>query len=168
MQIQKRNTEPLFRIEKYAETRMNIDLFRMFRMKEEIGDGRTKRDTAARLGSTPGGLRSSTSRAEQEPGQYRDARRCAGSLRLPIRSGRVAAAIHLVAGFDLQMHPRSFGGVPTLHRSFCDWEIARDEVPCDRPTFELMLSELGFLTGEIAGTLLVSGLILKEDATACN
>lgn len=62
-----------------------------------------------------------------------------------------------------KLHPRCFGGVTALHRSFCDWEIARDEVPCDRQTFERMLAELGFLMGEIRGTLLVSGLTFEDD-----
>lgn len=59
--------------------------------------------------------------------------------------------------------PRAFGGVAALHSSFCDWEIARDEVPCNRQTFEGMLAELGFLMGKVRGTLLVSGLTFEDD-----
>jgi hypothetical protein len=63
--------------------------------------------------------------------------------------------------------PRCFGGVSCLHLAFCDWEIARDEVPCTRDTFELLLSELGFLMGEVSGVMLVSGLTFLEDFEAC-
>lgn len=51
-----------------------------------------------------------------------------------------------------------------LHRDFAEWAIAHDSVPCTRETFAALLEELGFLTGEIQGTFLVSGLFLKDDA----
>jgi hypothetical protein len=61
------------------------------------------------------------------------------------------------------LHPRCFGAVNALHLAFCEWEIARDEVPCDRQAFERMLSELGFLMGDVNGELLVSGVTFRED-----
>jgi hypothetical protein len=63
-------------------------------------------------------------------------------------------------------HPRTFGGVPALHLAFCEWEIARQGVPCTRETFELLLREMGFLIGEVAGLVLVSGLTFREDVKA--
>jgi hypothetical protein len=66
------------------------------------------------------------------------------------------------------LHQRAFGGLVGLHLAFCEWEQARVGVPCTRETFARLLAELGFLMGEIEGTLLVSGLIIKEDATACS
>lgn len=63
-------------------------------------------------------------------------------------------------------HPRAFGGLSCLHRGYCEWEIARDGVPCTRETFTTLLSESGFFMGEIKGTVLVSGLIFKSDAMA--
>lgn len=64
------------------------------------------------------------------------------------------------------LHPRVFGGVVALHNAYCEWEIARNGVPCTRETFERLLAELGFLTGEVGGTLLVSGLAFREDVEA--
>ncbi|HWG21430.1 MAG TPA: hypothetical protein VG225_12940 [Terracidiphilus sp.] len=58
---------------------------------------------------------------------------------------------------------RCFGGVGCLHIAFCEWEAGRGGVPCNRKTFERLLSELGFLIGEVRGVMLVSGLILRED-----
>lgn len=63
-------------------------------------------------------------------------------------------------------HSRGFGGLVCLHRDYCEWEIARNDVPCTRETFTTLLSEAGFLMGEIRGTVLVSGLISKSDAAA--
>ena len=63
-------------------------------------------------------------------------------------------------------NPRCFGGVGCLHIAFCEWEAGRDGVPCNRDTFELLLKELGFLRGEVAGVVLVSGLTFREDAEA--
>lgn len=63
-------------------------------------------------------------------------------------------------------NPRCFGGVGCLHIAFCEWEAGRDGVPCNRDTFELLLKELGFLMGEVAGVVLVSGLTFREDAEA--
>jgi len=60
-------------------------------------------------------------------------------------------------------NPRCFGGLSCLHLAFCEWEIARGEVPCTRVTFERMLSELGFLMGEVSGVMLVSSLTFRED-----
>lgn len=59
--------------------------------------------------------------------------------------------------------PRCFGGLPALHIAFCEWEAGRGGVPCTRDTFERLLSELGFLVGEVAGVALVCGLILRAD-----
>jgi hypothetical protein len=53
-----------------------------------------------------------------------------------------------------------------LHLAYCEWEIARKGVPCDRETFERLLGELGFLMGEVERTMLVSGLVLREDVEA--
>jgi hypothetical protein len=63
-------------------------------------------------------------------------------------------------------NPRCFGGVGCLHIAFCEWEAGRDGVPCNRDTFELLLKESGFLMGEVAGVVLVSGLTFREDAEA--
>jgi hypothetical protein len=63
-------------------------------------------------------------------------------------------------------HPRCFGGVACLHIAFCEWEAGRGGVACNRDTFELLLKELGFLMGEVAGVVLVSGLTFREDAEA--
>jgi hypothetical protein len=60
--------------------------------------------------------------------------------------------------------PRFFGGLASLHLGFCEWEQARDGVPCTRETFSALLTEESFLIGEIEGTLLVSGLVVKNDA----
>jgi len=64
------------------------------------------------------------------------------------------------------LHQRAFGGLVCLHLAFCEWEQTRGGVPCTRETFAALLAELGFLIGEVKGTLLVSGLILKDDAAA--
>ena len=63
-------------------------------------------------------------------------------------------------------YPRAFSGLTSLHLVFCDWEQARGGVPCTRDTFTVLLGELGFLMGEIEGTLLVSGLISRDDLEA--
>ena len=63
-------------------------------------------------------------------------------------------------------NPRCFGGVGSLHIAFSEWEAGRDGVPCNRDTFELLLKDLGFLMGEVAGVVLVSGLTFREDAEA--
>jgi hypothetical protein len=63
-------------------------------------------------------------------------------------------------------HPRVFGGVAALHDAYCEWEIASGDVPCNQDTFERLLAELGFLMGEVEGTLLVSGLALRDDVEA--
>lgn len=54
---------------------------------------------------------------------------------------------------------RCFGGIGALHMNFCDYQIARDEVPCQRSVFEALLRDAGFLFADG----LVSGLILKAD-----
>jgi hypothetical protein len=43
------------------------------------------------------------------------------------------------------------------------WEVQRGGVPSTRDTFERLLTERGFLIGEVAGVVLVSGLIFRED-----
>ncbi len=63
-------------------------------------------------------------------------------------------------------NPRCFGGVACLHIAFCEWEAGRGGVPCNRETFERLLTERGFLVGEVAGVVLVSGLTFREDAEA--
>jgi hypothetical protein len=60
-------------------------------------------------------------------------------------------------------HPRCFGGVGCLHIAFCEWESGRGGVPCTRATFERLLEGLDFLIGEVAGTVLVSGLTFRDD-----
>lgn len=62
--------------------------------------------------------------------------------------------------------PRCFGSVACLHIAFCEWEPGRGGVPCNRDTFERLLEELGFLIGEVAGVVLVSGLTFREDFEA--
>lgn len=59
--------------------------------------------------------------------------------------------------------PRCFGGVACLHIAFCEWQVRQSEVRCTRETFERLLIERGFLIGEVAGVVLVSGLIFRED-----
>jgi hypothetical protein len=63
-------------------------------------------------------------------------------------------------------HPRCFGGVGSLHNAFCKWESGRGRAPCNRDMFELLLKDLGFLIGDVAGVVLVSGLTFREDAEA--
>jgi hypothetical protein len=59
--------------------------------------------------------------------------------------------------------PRWFGGVSRLHIAFCEQEVQRGRVPSTRNTFERLLAERGFLIGEVAGVVLVSGLVFRED-----
>ena len=61
------------------------------------------------------------------------------------------------------LHPRAFGGVAALQIDFCEWLAAEGEAPCCRATFVWLLEELGLLVGEVAGVVLVSGLVLRED-----
>jgi hypothetical protein len=63
-------------------------------------------------------------------------------------------------------HRRCFGGVGRLHVAFCEWQARRGGVSCNRDTFELLLKESGFLMGEVAGVVLVSGLTFRGDAEA--
>jgi hypothetical protein len=56
--------------------------------------------------------------------------------------------------------------VAALHLAYCEWEIAQNGVPCAGETFERLLGELGFLIGEVEGTMLVSGLIFRDDLVA--
>jgi len=58
---------------------------------------------------------------------------------------------------------RCFGGASCLHIAFCEWEVQRGRVPSTRDTFERLLTERGFLIGEVAGVVLVSGLTFRED-----
>jgi hypothetical protein len=64
------------------------------------------------------------------------------------------------------LHERAFGGLVSLHLAFCEWEHARGGVPCTHQTFGALLAELGFLTGEIEGVSLISGLTLREEVEA--
>lgn len=59
--------------------------------------------------------------------------------------------------------PRCFSGVACLHIAFCEWVAERGGIPCDRETFERLLTELGILVGEVSGVVLVSGLTFRED-----
>lgn len=61
---------------------------------------------------------------------------------------------------------RCSGGLRCLHIAFCEWECRRGGVPCTRDTFERLLEESYFLMGEVAGVVLVSGLVLREDLDA--
>jgi len=54
---------------------------------------------------------------------------------------------------------RCFGGIGALHADFCNHQIARNDVPCQRSVFERLLRDAGFLF--VDG--LVSGLVLKAD-----
>lgn len=67
---------------------------------------------------------------------------------------------------ECEVHPRCFGGVSALHLAFCEWMIARREVPCNRAEFEALLGGLGLFIGEVDGTWLASGLILRADLEA--
>jgi len=58
--------------------------------------------------------------------------------------------------------PRCFGGVGCLHIAFCEWEVRQGGLPT-RDIFERLLTEQGFLMGEVAGVVLVSGLIFRDD-----
>ena len=60
-------------------------------------------------------------------------------------------------------HPRCFGDVGRLHIAFCEWESGRGSVPCNRKAFDVLLLESGFLTGEVAGVVLASGITFRED-----
>ena len=57
---------------------------------------------------------------------------------------------------------RCFGGIGCLHVHFAEWAITHDAVPCTRDTFEVLLSDAGFLFCDG----MVSGLILHEDYDA--
>lgn len=57
---------------------------------------------------------------------------------------------------------RCFGGIGALHTDFCEWAIVSESVPCQRRTFEVLLTESGFLLAEG----LVSGLFLTADLWA--
>lgn len=54
---------------------------------------------------------------------------------------------------------RCFGGIGALHADFCNHQIARNDVPCQRSVFERLLRDAGFLFADG----LVSGLVLKAD-----
>jgi len=62
--------------------------------------------------------------------------------------------------------PRWFGGVACLHIAYSEWEVQQDGVPCTREVFERLLEENGFVAGEVAGVVLVSGVTFKEDFEA--
>ncbi len=100
------------------------------------------------------------------PAQGRDYRVARIGQHPAPRPGRVAETVNEMAGFSCVRHPRCFGGVGSLHIAFCEWDSGRGRVPCNRDTFELLLEELGFLMGEVAGVVLVSGLTFREDAEA--
>jgi hypothetical protein len=55
-------------------------------------------------------------------------------------------------------HRRCYSSVTCLHRAYCDWEFAHDNVPYGRDPFQSSLCSLGFLIVDK-----VSGLILRED-----
>ena len=54
---------------------------------------------------------------------------------------------------------RCFGGIGPLHADFCEHQMARNDVPCQRSVFEALLRNAGFLFADG----LVSGLLLKTD-----
>jgi hypothetical protein len=55
-----------------------------------------------------------------------------------------------------------WGGVGALHVDFAEWSVARNEVPCTRPTFEALLRDAEFFIANV----LVRGLVLKADLLA--
>lgn len=63
-------------------------------------------------------------------------------------------------------HPLWFGGLTCLHRQFSEWMNTRDGDPCDRESFIRLLRESGYLMGRVEGTILVSGLALRDDVEA--
>jgi len=65
--------------------------------------------------------------------------------------------------FSCVRHPRCFGGLGCLYLSFCKFMCGRNEHPCSRETFRGSLAESAHLTGEINGTTLVSGIVLRSD-----
>lgn len=57
---------------------------------------------------------------------------------------------------------RCFGGIGALHADFCEHQMARNDVPCQRSVFEMLLRDAGFFFADG----LVSGLILKTEYEA--
>jgi hypothetical protein len=91
------------------------------------------------------------------------------------------AAISEVAPFDLAQwrrpfahwlaadcaeHPRAFGGANRLHRAFNELAIRQGVLSCTIGTFLRLLEERGYLSGEIHGELLVSGITFRDDVAA--
>jgi hypothetical protein len=62
--------------------------------------------------------------------------------------------------------PRDFAGFNCLFSSFIQWAGERDGATCSRDVFSWMLAMHDFLVAEVHGTMLVSGLMLIEDAWA--
>jgi hypothetical protein len=54
---------------------------------------------------------------------------------------------------------RWFNAIWALHKDFRDWFLNREEVPCDRATFEQLVLDAGFLLEDG----FVKGLTLKRD-----
>lgn len=65
--------------------------------------------------------------------------------------------------FTCARRPRDFAGLVCLHRSFVEWQAEHNDQAPDLAVFEALLVERGFLTGEVAGTKLVSGLAFRDD-----
>jgi hypothetical protein len=163
---------------KCAETRMNIGVFRLFR----IGGATGMIEQSARLQSTTlqraldvldSICRKQSERQTAIPERTAD-------LRMPVRTGPsvtqgVAGELPpadpeewrkpFVQWLDSACvrSPRWFTNVAHLHNAFCDWEIAQGEVPCRPETFDHLLKESDFLIGEVEEVVLVSGLALRED-----
>lgn len=62
--------------------------------------------------------------------------------------------------------PRCFAGLICLHGHFCEWAVEQGHVPIARDAFKQMLVDRDFLVGEVAGVVLISGLIFREDFEA--
>lgn len=61
------------------------------------------------------------------------------------------------------LRPRDFGGLNCLSRSFSAWAGTQNRATHSRDLFERLLKENDFVIGEVCGTVLVSGLMLRED-----
>lgn len=61
---------------------------------------------------------------------------------------------------------KCFGGFNFLLIDFCEWDAHHNGVACNCEIFKKLLAEDGYLIEEIHGTVLVSGLILREDYEA--
>jgi hypothetical protein len=60
-------------------------------------------------------------------------------------------------------HSRQFSGLLCLSRAFSMWMVERDDVPPTSEVFTRLLLEQDLLIAEVKGTVLVSGLVFKDD-----